>query len=170
MPSYKNRQKLFFNQDRVEKKILERARKNKQIIYGARSIQAQIGIFSRPTQDYDIFTKNPKGNANSIQKELDKAVGFDYYYSKKGLNPGTYKVKSKGYDMKKGTEDDESVVDYTLLPNPRPPVKRIGGLLYRSLAQERSAKNRALRDKKFAFRHAKDREDVNRINLAKGPF
>ena len=103
MASFKNRRRLFFNQDQVEKKILERARKQKQIIYGARSIQAQIGIFSRPTQDYDIFTKNPKQNANQLQKEFDKTVAFDYYYSEAGMHKGTYKVKNKGWDMRQGT-------------------------------------------------------------------
>lgn len=154
-------------QDKIEESILGRARRNNQIIYGARAIQKQIGIFSRPTVDFDIFSSSPEKDAQQEQAELDKIVGFDYFYSKKGVNPGTWKVKSKGKDGKKGTPDDEGIVDYTKTPSPKPKVKKINGIYYRNISEEIKGKKAALRDPQFAFRHAKDREDLQRIRVGR---
>lgn len=152
-------------QDRIEKAILRKAKKKKQVIYGARAIQKQIGIFSRPTIDFDIFSSNPKNAAYSMENQLDKVVGYDYFYVQEGIHKGTWKVKDKGPDMKKGTQDDEGIVDYTLFPTPRPKTKKINGIYYRNIKEELKAKRSALKDKNFAFRHAKDYEDLQRIKL-----
>lgn len=162
-----NTKTLLF-QDKIPKVILKKARKKNEIVYGARAIQAQIGIFSRPTEDFDIFTKNPKKAASSTEKKLDLGVGFDYFYTKKGVNPGTWKVKGKGYDMKKGTPDDEGIVDYTEMPSPAPKTKNINGIRYRALSEEVKAKRAVLKDPNFAFRHKKDREDLIRIKFGRG--
>lgn len=155
-----------FKQEQIRNKILSNAQRKKQIVYGARAIQAQTGFFARPTEDYDIFTKSPKKEAYFLEKQLDRVVGRDYYYAKKGVNPGTWKVKGRGADGRKGTRDDEGVVDYTRTPKPTPKFKRINGVLYRKLSEEVKGKRQALADKKFAFRHEKDREDLQRIKIA----
>ena len=155
----------FLKQDKIEKCILNTVKKQKQIVYGGRSIQKQIGIFSRPTTDFDIFTSNPKSNAYAMEKKLDKIMGFDYFYKKKGMNKSTWKVKNKGKDMKKGTQDDEGVVDYTQTPKPKPKVKKINGVYYRNIKEELKAKRCALKDKEMSFRHKKDLEDIHRIKL-----
>ena len=63
----------IINKPLREKVILDEARNNNQIIYGARSIQKQLGTISRATEDYDIFTPHvPKKTAGRIERNLDK--------------------------------------------------------------------------------------------------
>ena len=100
---------LIDKQDLIPKIILNLARKRRQVVYGARSIQAQNRLFARDTQDYDIFDRSPKKSAKIVQKQLDKAVGFDYFFSKPAEHAGTWKVKGKGNDLKSNTEDDGSI-------------------------------------------------------------
>lgn len=157
---------VFYNKPYRGKIIKECTKKEGNIIYGARSIQAQLGLISRETEDYDIFSKNPKKSANKTEKKLDKSIGFDYYYTEPAMHPGTYKVKTKGYDMKKGTKDDEGIADYTTTPKPKPKVKVIGGLMYRDLKEEIAAKKRSLADKQYAFRHPKDQRDLTIIRTS----
>jgi len=150
------------------KAILERTRKKKDIIFGAQSIKAQTGMFSRPTQDFDIFTTNPKKSAQEIEKKLDRQVGFNYFYNKPALHPGTWKVKGIGMDMKKGTDDDLEIIDYSKHPKPKPKIKKINGVRYRTLREEALAKLKALRDPEYKFRHEKDAEDLRRIRNFQG--
>jgi len=156
--------KTFLKKPFREKIILDEAKNSNQIIYGARSIQKQLGVISRPTEDYDIFTKNPKSSATKVEKKLDKLYGFDYHYTKKGMHKGTYKVKSRGYDLKKGTKDDEGIIDYTKMPPKAPRTILSNGIRYRHIKEEIRGKKSTLKDKEFAFRHEKDRRDLNLIN------
>lgn len=149
--------------DFVNRIILNIAKQNKQIIYGARSIQAQNNLFARDTSDWDILAKNPKKTANLVQKELDNLMGFDYYYTQEAMHKGTYKVKNVGQDLKKGTEDDESIADYTEMPKPAPPFVLINNIRFRKLKEEIKAKEKSVADPEFEFRHAKDKDDINRI-------
>jgi hypothetical protein len=146
----------------TDKIILGVARKRKQVIYGARSIQAQAGLFARNTKDYDIFDANPKKTAKLVQKLLDKNVGFDYYFSKEADHKGTWKVKGKGADLKANTKDDESIADYTK-PEERISYVRIKGLRYRVLREELKRKVATVKDPEFEFRHKKDKDDIKRI-------
>lgn len=163
---FKRVYRWFINKGKVEKSILDQAKKEKSIIYGARSIQKQIGIFSRHTEDWDILSKKPRKSAFTTEKNLDKIHGTDYYYVKPALHPGTWKVMEKGFDGKKGTKDDVGIVDYTKIPKPVPPFIRVGGIRYRSLGQEKKAKKKSIKDPQYKFRHEKDKEDVNRIKFS----
>jgi len=162
--------RVFFNQDNIKQAILDRTREKKDIIFGAQSIRKRIGIIARPTIDYDIFTKKPKESASIMEKKFDNIVGFDYYYVKKGKNPGTWKVKSRGVDLRKGTRDDVGILDYTKTPSPTPSFSLIGGIRYRTLGQEAKAKRKAIKDPAFKFRKKKDMEDLNRINFSRSSF
>jgi len=146
--------------------IKQQAKQEGNIIYGARGVQGQIGFFARGTDDWDVFTNKPKSSANKTQKALDKLYGYNQFYSKPALHPGTHKVMNKGLDKKQGTEDDYGVADYTQMPKPKPRFVIINGVKYRNISQESAARRKAIRDKAFAFRHAKDRADLNRIRLA----
>lgn len=150
-------------QDLIVRKILEIAKKRGQTIYGAQSIKAQAGLFARPTKDFDIFDKRPKTASTILQKELDKIVGFDYYYNKPAKHKGTWKVKSKGFDMKKNTEDDESIADYSINEHGHYDSVMINGLRYRHLKNELERKKATLKDKEQEFRWKKDKDDVKRI-------
>jgi len=142
--------------------IKQLTKDRRQIIYGARSIEKQAGLFSRPTQDWDIFDKNPKKASNILQKRLDKLVGFDAYFSKPAIHKGTWKVKGKGVDNKANTEDDVEVADYSK------PTEKINyitkdGIRYRVLKTELKKKISASKDPTQEFRHAKDKDDIKRI-------
>jgi hypothetical protein len=146
--------------------ILKLAKQRKQIVYGARSIEAQAGLFSRSTTDYDIFDKNPKKSAELLHKILDKKVGFDHFYVAPAKHKGTWKVKGAGNDGKKGTEDDESIADYsgqfTGLPDNIKTVM-INGVRYRHLKYELQRKIAVTKDPEYEFRKKKDQDDINRI-------
>ena len=164
MKAHKSTRKtnVIDNQDAIGRVILNMARKRKQTIYGARSIKAQNNMFGRETQDYDVFDKNPKQVAKLIQKELDQSVGFDYFYHKEAKHKGTWKVKGRGVDMRKNTEDDESIADYSK-PDGKVPFVLIDGIRYRVLKKELERKRAVAKDPEYKFRHEKDRDDINRI-------
>ena len=162
----RNNFKSFLLQGKVDNTIKEHIKKEKGIIYGGQSIKKQIGIFGRPTLDYDVNVKNPKKSANKLQKKLDKVYGKDQFYAKKGVYKSVHKVMDKGPDGRKGTKDDIGIVDFTPIPKPKPSVIKINGIQYRRLRAEVSAKRRALKDKTQAFRHKKDMDDMNRIRFS----
>lgn len=157
------RTNLIDKQDAVQKKILEIARKRKQVIYGARSIQAQASLFARDTKDYDIFDKKPKQASKILKEELNKLIGINYYFNKPAKHQGTWKVKGKGVDMKKNTEDDESVADYSINQYGRYKTVIINGNRYRDLRKEIERKKAVITDPEYKFRREKDKNDLDRI-------
>lgn len=146
--------------------IIKQVKRDQNIIYGARAIQAQTGLLGRPTKDYDIYSDGPKKSAEKLQKSLDKAGGGNFYYSKPGKHRGTFKVKSVGPDAVKGTKDDEGIADFTK-PERKISFVTIGGVRYAKLSEEVKNKKRSLRDPASRFRHQKDAEDLARIRAYK---
>jgi len=57
-------------------------------------------------------------SAEQLAGNLNKAVGFNHFFTKKGKNPGTHKTKSRGPDFIQGTDDDQSIADFTQTPLP----------------------------------------------------
>lgn len=143
--------------------IKNQARKRKEIIYGAQAVKAQIGIAGRETEDYDILSKTPKKSAIDIKNKLNKSAQQKvYYYTPSKFHKGTHKVYHIGNDMKKGTQDDVGVVDYSKLEK-KPRTVIINGVRYVHTSETVKDKKKSLSDKNYAFRHQKDREDLNRI-------
>lgn len=157
------RRLILFNKLKRNNVIIPHIKERGNIVYGARSIQAQLGLLSRPTEDWDIFSKNPKKDANELQSKLDKQIGFDYFYSKQGVHKGTHKVKGLGFDMKKDTEDDEGIVDFTQMPRPIPSHIILRGMKFRRMKEEIAAKKKAVKDPAYEFRKEKDLGDLRRI-------
>lgn len=155
-----NKLRVFLNRGTIKGRILSKARREKDIIFGAKSIQKQVGLQARPTKDFDLFTKNPKMSAVEMEKNFDKLTRGDNFFVKKGKNPTTYKVKFKGRDLTKGTNDDETIVDFTRTPKPIPNFKKINEIRYRSLNEELKAKVRLIKDPRFEFRREKDLRDL----------
>jgi hypothetical protein len=154
---------LMFNIDRP---ILNQVRRDKNIVYGAQSIKKQLGVLARHTNDYDVYSRNPQISARKLERALDKQAGHNFYYTKPAMHPGTYKVKYVGNDRKPNTKDDLEIADFTK------PTRKIGyvvidNIRYSKLRESLIDKHKSLGDKKFAFRHNKDREDIERIRLAK---
>ena len=154
-----NLSETMFEMDNL---ILGVAKKRKQIIYGARSIQAQNNLFARDTKDWDVFDKNPKQVAKLVEKLLDKKMLKDYFYTKEAEHKGTWKIKGRGVDGRKNTIDDESIADYSK-PEKKIPFVVLNGVRYRKLAEEIKAKQKSVADPEFEFRHKKDKDDLNRI-------
>lgn len=153
---------LIDHQFLVDRIILNIAKQRKQIIYGARSIQKQASLLARDTKDYDIFDKNPKKSAKLLQKILDKNARFDYYHMKEAEHKGTWKVKGRGNDNTRNTEDDESIADYTK-PDKKIKYVIIDGIRYRILKEELKRKIATTKDPEYEFRKKKDQDDINRI-------
>ena len=158
-----NNLRVFLNQGILKGKLLSRTRRKKNIIFGARSIQKQIGLQARPTTDFDIFSNMPRKAAINVERTSDKLTRGDNFYVKKGQNPGTWKVKWKGKDMIRGTKDDKTFVDFTKTPKRVPNFKKINGIRYRTLQEELQAKQKLIRNSEFKFRREKDLDDLRRI-------
>lgn len=146
--------------------ILGQTKKEKNIVYGAQSIKKQTGLWGRDTFDFDIFSRKPIISARKTERKLDKNVDGDSFFVEKAKHKGTYKVKYVGYDLKKNTKDDISMVDYTGMPYPLPKTKIINGVRYRELSEEERKKIKILKQKSMKFRHQKDRDDLNRIKFS----
>ena len=51
--------------------ILDKARRDDDIIFGGRAIKERIGLLARPTEDFDVFTKK-----QPVEKSLDFMMGL----------------------------------------------------------------------------------------------
>ncbi len=149
-------------EDVIQKEIKKFLKENKNIVYGARSINAQTGILTRQTSDWDAYSNNPKKTADKLQRRLDKNVDGDYFFSKPAVHKGTWKVKGKGDDLIPNTKDDEEIADFSK-PEKKVNFVIVNGLRYRSLKEEIKAKKKSVSDPAFKFRHEKDQTDLDRI-------
>lgn len=152
--------KVSWLQDKI---ILNHTKKSGNIVYGAQSMKVQLGIFSRKTVDYDIYSKQPKKSAVQVTNQLNRvARSNDYYNVPSRFHKGTYKVYYVGVDGVPYTKDDRGVVDYTEL---KKGVKFviINGVKYSVVDNTVRDKLKSLSDKKYEFRHEKDRADLERI-------
>lgn len=152
--------KIFIFKPIIDKTIKKQAKKRESIIYGARALRAQMPLFlTRPTGDWDVFSKRPKRSARRLEKKLDKRFG-DHFYVKPALYPGTHKV------MARVPGPDLNIADYTEKPKGIKFVM-INGIRYRTLGQEKKARRKSLKDKAYEFRHGKDRFDLASIKGAR---
>ncbi len=137
------------------------AKKKGYVIYGARSLQKQIGPFARPTGDWDMMARHPKSAARTITKKLN-SIDRNYYYKQSDVTPGVYKVYDNGNDRIPRTQDDVGIIDFSKR-KPDVKTKTINGIKYSALAQEKANYKKSLKDKAYAFRHDKDRYSLNSI-------
>ncbi len=140
--------------------IRNKVRRDKDIIYGGRAMNAQLPVLSqRHTRDYDIYSISPKARAKQLESELDKAAKGDYYYMKPAMHPGTFKVMDIGFDNRKGTLDDFGIADYSK-PTRKIKTVKIKGIKYAHLSERKRDAKRSLSEKEFWYRHEKDRKDL----------
>lgn len=130
-----------------------------EIIYGASAINKYLPLKLRIyTEDYDIFAINPYAEARQVERALDKYFGGNYFQVKPAEHKGTFRVVSK--------IDGKVYADYTLTPK-KIPYKIINGKRYITLDYAKKDKLRMLRNPKAKFRRSKDKDSLNRMNLAK---
>lgn len=128
-----------------------------EVIYGARALNKYLPKFlDKPTEDYDIYSRTPKKDARQIERALDKSFGGDFFFTEPALHKGTYRVKDR---VRKS-----GVADYTK-PKKKIPSKRIGGKNYEKLSHIKKHIKKTLKDKEAKYRHDKDRDALNRINI-----
>lgn len=142
--------------------VLDFAKRRKLVVYGAQSVGAQLGGLARNTKDYDLSTtRSPHGEATLLTNRLNREAGQKYYYEQESKRTkGVHKVYFIGADLKRGTDDDVAFVDVT---KRKLPFVTIGGVRYARLSSTVKDKRLALSDQAYAFRHRRDREDLNRI-------
>lgn len=141
--------------------------RKKLVVHGSRAVNTQSSFpYQRATEDYDMFTdKNPKKYAESLKETLNKGRKGEYHYVKAGMHKGTWKVRDVGIDLKKDTEDDWTIADFTKKPASLPTVT-IGGVRYSSLEELKRRQKKILKDKKFSFRWEKSKKDLINIKGA----
>lgn len=158
--SLKKVDKYYMNKDLIEPIIQNQIIKNKGIVFGQKATNYHLPQhLDRHTEDYDIYSKNPKKSAIELEKKLDKRFGGDFFNVKRALHKGTYKVKS---NISKKT-----IADFTKKPRKIPHTKAIDNIKYAKLNHLEKKLKGILKDKSKSFRHKKDRDMLNRINVAK---
>ena len=153
---------LFHGED-----VRKQAKRNNEILRGARAMNAQlsIGLLERGTEDYDLFSKRPKQSALELERELDRKAGGDFYYVKPLAHRGTFRVMDKGNDLK-SPHDDFGIVDYTKEPKGTKKVM-IDGLRHSHISERIKDAKQNLADPSAIHRHSKARGDLERIKVSK---
>ena len=134
-----------------------RTDKDVQVVYGARAINAYVPTFlHKPTRDYDIFARKPKSEARELERALDRGFGGNFFEVKPAEHRGTYRVMSR--------VEGVSVADYTK-PKGKLRTRKLNGIVYVSPGMIKSSIRKTLKDPKSEYRHAKDRESLQRLTL-----
>jgi len=143
--------------------IMKEIMKKKYIVYGSQAIENQIGfLFSRTPKDWDVLSSSPKKSARELERKLDRVSGGDFFFSRPSFfKKTTHKVIYKGADMKPNTSDDIGIVDFSKYEGQE--TVNVRGIKMVKLKEIIKDKRRSLSNKKFMFRHDKDRSDINRI-------
>lgn len=141
--------------------VLNKASKEKQVIYGARAINSQVPSHLRKkTTDYDILTAKPKKSAKDLAYELNRRVGRNEYKVIHAKHKGTFKVK----DAKENT-----IVDYTQLKR-TPKVNNSWGNSYKKLSSIKTHIKKSLGKEGNEFRREKDLDALSRIEMSEKTF
>jgi len=153
------RRMTYANKDQA---IVDQVKRRREIIYGSQSLRIQTGLLSREPGDWDILSHNPRKSADTLQSTLDRQAGGDHYFVKRAGHRGTYKVREKGEDDRRNTDDDLEVADYTKIGKRK--VQILDSPFGRVLSAQDivKMKERAAANPRYGFRKEKDTEDVLR--------
>jgi hypothetical protein len=147
----------FYDNKNFIKNIILFNTGNDEIIYGQSAINIQLPLKLRVyTEDYDIFCKNPKFEAKQVEKALDKHFGGNFFKVIEAFHKGTFRVVS--------LIDGKVYADYTKIPKYVDYII-INGKKYITLNYAKKDKLKILKDPQAKFRHSKDRDALNRINI-----
>lgn len=154
------KERFLRNRRAVNKIILQEIRKEKAIIFGAKSVNKQVPKHLQThTEDFDILTKdNPKRLAKRIERRLDKRFKGNFYEVKPAQHPGTHKIINR--------LSGKGIVDTSKQEEKVGFVKRKGVRYARLRFQEKKIRQ-SLADPESKFRHQKDRFSRDRIRLAR---
>ena len=158
-PTIQQTEKFYRNKHRIIPTILS-VTESHEVIHGERAVQRYIPKrLHRPTTDIDIFTHTPREDAYEAEQALDKQFGADIFYTEPGQHPGTWRVKSR--------TNNQAYVDYTRPDKKMPPNKRINGHNYVTKSYIQTHNKSILRDPEATYRHAKDKDTLNRLKIGR---
>ena len=143
----------------VDKNITEHIKKHKLTIHGCKAVNAQVSeSFRRPTQDFDVWAKNPRHQMDITEDKLDALAGCDMFHEEtKPLqgHPDQFVYRVVG--------PRGEVVDY-VLPPPGALKKKIEGINYEHLQFAKKIHKQILADPNIDFqRKQKSARDLRRI-------
>ncbi len=137
------------------KEILLRTIREKEIIHGEQAVAIRLPEhLKRHTRDYDVFSDTPRKDAVEAEQELDKEFGGDFFEVTQAEHKGTHKVRSK--------IDGRTYADFSENTK-KVPSEKIQGKNYVTMQFIKQRLRAILRDKTKQFRHAQDRDTLNRI-------
>jgi len=140
--------------------IVEGTIGRKEVIYGARALNARFPDWlDKHTEDYDVFSHTPRKDALQTERALDTHFGGDYFKTEPALHKGTWKVKSK--------QTGQGVADFTKPEGKMPSSTWIRGKRYVNLGWMEQRARKVLKDPESKYRHDKDRDAIDRIQLYK---
>ncbi len=156
----KKKERFLRNRKAVKRIILSEVKKDKAIIFGARSVNKQVPKFLREkTEDYDILVDgNPKKVAQRIEKRLDKRFGGNFFVVEAAQHKGTQKIKNRF--------SGKGIADISKREGKVPSVKR-KGVKFASLKFQEKKIRESLSNPEAKFRHQKDRFSRDRIKISR---
>lgn len=137
--------------------IKSKLRHSDLVVHGGKAINAQLPSWlSKATEDWDILSVNPEETARKLEGLLDERYGGDYFEVIPAKHEGTFRIINK--------VTRREVADITL-PERRIGYRTINGINYATLEYHVKRIKEILRDPEVKFRHAKDRETLQRIKI-----
>ncbi len=155
----KEKREYYQKQELKDKVIVSHLKDDESLIlYGARSVNMQLPDYLRKrTEDWDIYsTGDPQKEAKELEHLLDKRYGEDYFAVKPAKFPNTFKVYSK--------VTNTGVADIQLRKG-NVPNKKIAGINVATLDYQKERIDASLKDPESEFRHEKDKEALQRIQI-----
>lgn len=159
MTSKTNKQIKFFRNRGVIDRIIRShlIRQGTPIVHGSKAQNIQLpGFLRRRAKDWDVFVKNPKKSAGELERALDRKFRGDFFGVKKGKLPGVRKVFSK--------INEENFADFSV-PDRKVPTKRISGIQFAKLIDQKRRAIQNLRDPEKEFRRQKDKDFLVKVRL-----
>jgi hypothetical protein len=142
----------------ADKVIMRELKGEDEIVFGARSINVALPSYLRKhTEDWDILTHDdPKTVADKMEKALDRRYGGNFFSVEPAKHEGTYKVKSR--------VTGKTVADITIKDD-EVEHRRVGGINYATLDYQVEKLKLALSKEEAQFRHDRDKETLQRIQV-----
>lgn len=158
--STKQVEKFHRRKKHINDIVKNQVRQRRHVLYGGHALNHHLPDFlDRPTEDFDVYSRNPRKTARMLEQRLDRMYGNDLFYIKPAKHPGTFKVMSR--------VTEKEVADFTVPEKKIPSVMGRDGIRYASLSYIEQGIRKTLRDKESEYRHAKDRDALRRIQVLK---
>ena len=146
----------------IDKSILIHTKKRKWTVHGCRATNFWLPQnLQRPTQDWDLWSKNPAKAMDVLEDELDKEAGGDYFYEQtvpligSATGEKVYRVVSR--------LTGKEVADFMKLPKEKNLYKVVSGIRWETLNHAKKTYIKILQDPSLHHRWSKARTDLNRI-------